>query len=273
MNAQDDRQGLWLFFVIAYVFSWVFWIPEALAAHGMALPAAWIRFLNSPFNVAAWGPFFAALLLTLLQQGGKGVVQLLKRGVDLRFKKVWLVTIVGFPLLLFGGAILLSILIGTRPLDLTVISNPPYALVALVVILLTAGPLQEEFGWRGYALPRLQARFNALTAAVILGFFWWLWHLPAVFVPGKFMADSLWLFVALSVVIVLTSILFTWVYNNTNGSVLATMLMHAAMNWSIWLLMPDMKMNLPTIGLIAVFLAVAVGIVLWRCGTGLKGRG
>jgi hypothetical protein len=222
----DDNKHLWLYFVVAYAFSWVFWIPNALVAHGVALPTGLANFLAGPLNPAAFGPLFAALLLTFLQQGGKGVLQLLKRGVDFRFKKIWLVAILLLPFVLFAGSIWASMLAGERPIDLSVISNPPYALVGFFVILFTAGPLQEEFGWRGYALPRLQSRFNALTSSVILGFFWWLWHLPAVFIPGRSMTDNLFVFLALLVVITLASVLFAWIYNNTNGSILAALLVH-----------------------------------------------
>jgi uncharacterized protein len=262
----NERKQVWLFLLVTFAFSWIFWIPNALIANGVALPAALADFLDSPFNPAAFGPLVAAFLLTLLQQGGKGVLQLLKRGVSLRFKKVWLIAILLLPMVLFGGAIFTTILTGQRALDLSVISNPLFALIAFFVILFTAGPLQEEFGWRGYLLPRLQTRYNALVSSLILGFFWWLWHLPAVFIPGKFMADNLLIFLALLVVITLTSILFTWVFNNTNGSILAAMLMHASMNWSIWAAMPDMKMDLPTIGFICIFLGIAVVLVIKRWG-------
>lgn len=262
----DDYKGLWLYFLVTYAFSWAFWIPNALAAHGVAIPTGLVNFLASPLNPAAFGPLFSSLLLTFLQQGGKGVLQLLKRGIDFRFKKTWLIAILLLPFVLFGGAVWASILAGVRPIDLSVISNPPFALIAFFVILFTAGPLQEEFGWRGYALPRLQSKFNALTSSVILGFFWWLWHLPAVFIPGRFMADNLVVFLALLVVITLAAILFTWIYNNTNGSVLATILTHTSMNWSIWLAMPSMKMDLPTSGFMIAFLATGVLVIVKKWG-------
>jgi uncharacterized protein len=267
MSSQtNDHKQIWQFLLIAFAFSWIFWIPNALVANGVTLPATLTDFLSSPLNPAAFGPLVAAFLLTFLQQGGKGVLGLLKRGFSLRFKKIWLAAILLLPMVLFGGAIFVSIWSGARAIDLSVITNPPFALVAFFVILLTAGPLQEEFGWRGYLLPRLQTRYNALGSSLIVGFFWWLWHLPAVFIPGKFMTDNLLVFLALLVVITLTSILFTWVFNNTNGSILAAMLMHASMNWSIWAAMPDMKMDLPTIGFISVFLGVAVLVVIKKWG-------
>jgi len=76
------------------------------------------------------------------------------------------------------------------------------------------------------------------------------------------MTDNLVVFLALLVVISLTSIIFTWIYNNTNGSVLAALLVHTSMNWSIWLALPSMKMDLPTIGLMIVFLAVVVLVII-----------
>lgn len=261
VQVDDDRRA-WQFFAVAFAFSWAFWIPNALAANGVALPEGVADFLAGPFNPAAFGPTLAAFLLTLLYQGGRGVVQLLKRGVDFRFKKGWLAAILLLPLVIFGGSVFAAILAGVRPFDPSVITNPPFALIAFFVILFTAGPLQEEFGWRGYALPRLQSRFSALTASLIVGLFWWLWHLPAVFIPGRFMADSLPVFLALAAVIMLASVLFTWVYNNTDGSVLAALLMHAAMNWSIWIAMPSMRMDLPTAVFMIGFLAVAVLIVV-----------
>lgn len=261
MKQKSENNSLFLFFLIAYAFSWLFWIPEALASHGMALPTAVTGFLSSPFNPAAFGPLVSALLLTLVNDGWKGVLALLKRGVDFRFKKIWLFPIFLLPLVIFAGSILVSVLFGATPLDISVLTNPMVAIVGFIVILLTAGPLQEEFGWRGFALPRLQTRFNALNSSLILGILWWLWHLPLVFIQGKFMVDSPMLFGALMFEIVLTTILFTWIYNNTNGSLLATLLFHTAMNWSIWVVLPGMKVTAAIIGITVVILLAVLAII------------
>ncbi len=254
------------FFLLTYAFSWLFWIPQALAANGLAIPQGLAAFLSGPLNPAAFGPLVAALILSLAGGGWKAVVALLKRGVDARFRKVWLVPILLLPPVIFAGGVLLSVAVGATPLDTSVLSNPPFAIIGFVVVLLTAGPLQEEFGWRGYALPRLQGRFNALAASLVLGVLWWLWHLPLAFVPGRFMANGLGLFLALAPEIILVSILFTWIYNNTGGSVLAALLFHAAMNWSIWIVLPAMQVNLAIIGFTVLLLAVAVAVVVARWG-------
>ena len=95
----NDTKRVWLFFVVAFAFSWLFWIPNALVVRGVSMPAGLIGFLDSPFNPAAFGPLFAAFLLTFLQQGYKGVLHLLRRGVSLQFKKVWLLAILFVPML------------------------------------------------------------------------------------------------------------------------------------------------------------------------------
>lgn len=82
-------------------------------------------------------------------------------------------------------------------------------------------------------MPRLQAHYGTTIASLIIGVAWWLWHAPAVFILGRFMANNLLTFSALAIFIVLTSFIFTWIYQRTNGSILACLLLHAAMNWSI----------------------------------------
>lgn len=130
-NKTNDYQRVWLFFLVAYAFSWVFWIPHALIARGVALLAGLADFLAGPLNPAAFGPFFAAFLLTFLQQRGRGVLQLLRRGIDFRFKKIWLLAILLLPFVLFGGSIWAAVLAGVRPADFAVISNPPYSIALL----------------------------------------------------------------------------------------------------------------------------------------------
>ncbi len=90
--------------------------------------------------------------------------------------------------------------------------------------------MTEEAAWRGFALPRLQARYNALTASLILGVLWGVWHLPLWFIPGSFQTFSFPGFLILTVAM---SIITTWVFNNTRGSVLLCGILHAATNAAI----------------------------------------
>jgi membrane protease YdiL (CAAX protease family) len=103
-------------------------------------------------------------------------------------------------------------------------------LVAAVYFVVVAG-LGEEVGWRGYALPALQARYGALLSSTILGGLWALWHLPLFFNPsvGSYSILPLPLFVAFAIPF---AVLLTWVFNSTRGSVLIAAIIHGAMNAS-----------------------------------------
>lgn len=254
-----------LFFLLTLGFSWLFWTPLALQAQGwLLLPQPLADFLASPLNPAPWAPSLMGILLTLTGTGWQGLGVWLKDGLNPRRpgRRGWLMAVF-LPLGIFLGAHLLEALIRQHPLDLSVLSNPPVALMAPLIILFTSGPLQEEFGWRGYALPRLLRRFNALTASLWLGVFWWLWHLPLVFIPGRFMVNSLALFLLLLVEIVLTTILMTWVYRRTQQSILAALIFHTMMNYSIWVFLPSMQVSTALILITCLFLALAVvGLVL-----------
>jgi membrane protease YdiL (CAAX protease family) len=92
----------------------------------------------------------------------------------------------------------------------------------------TYGGLSEEPGWRGFALPRLQARFSPLVSSLILGVIWAVWHAPGKF--GGIEASSLSDTLVEWVLIVLVTIIFTWLFNRTKGSILVTALIHPAMN-------------------------------------------
>lgn len=92
---------------------------------------------------------------------------------------------------------------------------------------LMTGGINEESGWRGFALPRLQARYPVIVSAGIVWFFWAAWHIPYDLgrgVPIEWMLENR-LFWNL-----IFAILLSWVYNRTNGSILAPALFHPAMN-------------------------------------------
>ena len=98
---------------------------------------------------------------------------------------------------------------------------------AFLLWLLTFG-VGEEIGWRGYALPRLQKNHNALTATLILGAVWAFWHLPAFFYRETYMAMGVAAGLPLLFMSILAaSIVFTWIYNGTRGSLLMVILFHA----------------------------------------------
>lgn len=261
---RSENRNLWLFFLIALAWSWLFWIPTALVAQGLSVPSVLESFLLGPFNPAAWGPFIAAFLLTYLNEGGQGIKRLLKRGVNFRFGKAWyLVIFFLFPALI-GGALLLAVLSGGPVPELTALSNPLRIPIVFTFLLFLGGPLQEEFGWRGYALDRLQARWNSLASSIILGFIWGAWHLPLFFIVRQelYYQRPIWGLVLL-IGLVLVSILFTWLYNNTGGSILAALLFHTMFNLSHYLF-PTLQSDLGGLYLFVLgFIMVIVVLIIW----------
>jgi hypothetical protein len=123
--------------------------------------------------------------------------------------------------------------------------------------------LGEEIGWRGYALPRLQARYGSLLASLIIGFTWGAWHLPLFWLPGNFhQTIPPTLFLLQSVAL---AIIYTWLYNQTKGSLLIAHLFHAASNVTLGVLpvLPtdtggDLTPLWLTVGLLSVFTIVVV---------------
>lgn len=147
--------------------------------------------------------------------------------------------------------------------EATALIARPGELLAYLGFLLLLGPLPEEIGWRGYLLDRLQLRFNALGASLLLGLAWFAWHGPLFFMTGYFARaggapDPL----QFGVMILLISVLYTWIHNHTGRSVLAAVLFHFSVNAAGELLdAPD------SVAAYEAYLTAAlVLIVLWGWG-------
>ena len=228
---QTPKWELLAFLMLTGVWSWGLWLPRALTSQGItAVPVL-------P-NLGAFGPTIAALVLTYHATGCPGVKRLLRRTVDARFRARWWLAI----LLLFpsmnAGLLLGSVLLGA-PLPAMPWRDQPLTLaVGFIVVLVSTGPIQEELGWRGYALDRLQAigrrtRWPALLASFTLGGIWAAWHLPLFFfeTAAIYRSENV---IGFLPAIALVTIIMTWIHNNTGGSLLAAVLTHASFNFSHW---------------------------------------
>jgi membrane protease YdiL (CAAX protease family) len=117
--------------------------------------------------------------------------------------------------------------------------KPLSSVVPMFIMLTIFAGMGEEFGWRGFAMPRLQARYNALVSSLIVGLVWGIWHIPLFLTQGttqsKWLADAGWIpaVVGYTVFCMAWSIQYTWLFNNTKGSVLLAAVMHGAGN--VWL--------------------------------------
>ncbi|WP_192498409.1 CPBP family intramembrane glutamic endopeptidase [Halorussus halophilus] len=205
------------FFALALALSWALWIPGFLLLSGDVSTALVI--------VGSFGPAVAGVILTKAR--GRSVRTWLREMARFRVGARWWAVAVGVPV---GITVVSTVVYATwvGPLDLSTLSRRvPMWLVGFLVISLVGGG-NEEPGWRGYALPNLQRRYSALTASIIIGLVWALWHLPLFVLPSGLYAGKP--FSLYAPMVVTFSVLTTWVYNSTEGSVPVLMVLHAGFN-------------------------------------------
>jgi len=218
------RHSLGMGLLLMFAFTW----PIDLANSGL-MP---FQFPFLVYLFLGWGIVFAALLMTWLTLGRSGVISLLKRYLLWRVGWRWyLAAFFLLPILILGGVYINAALTGVPPDYSTVMAYKIFGAAANLPLLVVPWFLYEivtngeEIGWRGYVLPRLQAKHTALAASLILGVIWGFWHLP------KFLSHwNTFSFAWFMVHTLAGSVLYTWMYNGTKGSLLLVTLFHASAN-------------------------------------------
>jgi membrane protease YdiL (CAAX protease family) len=244
------RHPLIVFFVLAYAVTWVVWIPRALGVQVGVVGQAW-----------TWMPAVAALAAAALTGGRAAVVDLGRRLVRWRVAWPWYaVVIVGPAVFSLAVGAVYVLLGGSWSAALPPAFATPFPSLALFLVILTlTDGLGEEPGWRGFALPRLLERSNPLVASLVLGVLWAGWHLPLVWTEGSSLSGSpVWL---LFLNLPATSVLFTWVFLRTRGSVLLAALLHGATNLFVVSPVPGVSGDL-TLSLLATAAKWVLVIVL-----------
>ena len=157
-------------------------------------------------------------------------------------------------------AIGVSILMGG---DTPVVDNTIFGVLFLFAFMIFPGSaLGEELGWRGFVLPRMQARHSALKASLLIGILWGPWHLPLWLTGSE--GHPISLYVPFVVAVVVSSVFYTWLYNNTGGSLLIVVLYHAASNLPITVLISPLgsQMAQPFLIYVALTVVAAAAIVI-----------
>jgi CAAX protease family protein len=208
------RHALLTFFVLVYVLTLACWIPLAIFKNMASFPFLVLYILA---NIM---PSLVGILLTALFLGKSGLGELFRRLGQVRNPPIWYAVVLLLP------TVLLFIAIGVN----TLLSGATiaYAWSGFISALVLGGffaGLGEELGWRGFALPRMQARQQAFAASLLLGVLWGLWHLPEALAMGTSPVS----FILFVLELIAYSVLFTWVYNNTRGSLFLMVLFHAAL--------------------------------------------
>ena len=245
------------FFVITFAFSWLLWLLPLLRANSLPdLPAA-VGLLGV---LAPFGPGVAAFYLVNRASGRPGMRALWQRGWRAEFDKKWLIPALGL-----GPAmalITLGLVLATgRSVDWDS-AVPPLMILPVFALIYLTNALPEEYGWRGYALDPLQRRFNPLGASLLLGAIWGLWHLPLVFIEGTTQAAIP--FPEFVLQTMLLAVVYTWLHNNTGGSVLIAALFHTSANMSA-AAVPTWTTQFGRWTSFA-FLALVVVWIVWRQG-------
>jgi uncharacterized protein len=225
----------WFFFALVYCWSWFFWILAAvLGARVDSVAGTTLKLLG------LLGPILGGIGFTYFTQSKENWYEYWSRAVDPRriAPKWYLVILLFVPGILALSLLLDIVLNGTADLTLvgrrvTPFLSAPATIIPFVFGVFISGPLTEEFGWRGYVLDRLQARWNALTSSLILGVIWAIWHVPLFFMQGSRHetegAWSMWFWLFI-VGVVATSVIFTWIFNNTRRSILGAIIFHFVAN-------------------------------------------
>lgn len=221
------------FFVMAYLFSWAVLIPFILSQWGIFPKTNTFDIFF--FANAFAGPMLAACIMFRTLEGKESWKKVRKSILSTKVGLKWyLFTLIVIPAAMFLGMVIVNGEIPTfRDLNFEFFITYLFSFVAIFFL---GGPLPEEIGWRGFALPRLQSKFGPLKATLLLSVLWAFWHLPHFLTaaqrggPGS---DLSLLYIHLPIFILLClpiSIILTWVYNCNHGNLFIVMLIHASVN-------------------------------------------
>lgn len=215
------RHPLRAFYVLTFLLSWGYWIPNALAGG---------RWSHAP---GLLGPMVSALVVTGLTKGSGGMRDLLQR--MFRWKVgagwyLWTLTPVAVALAMAG---VLSLGGGSFPSSSEWSEIGGFAgisgLAAYAVIAVVNG-YGEETGWRGFATPRFRLRHNEVTASLLVSIPWALWHLPTFFIGSGYRDFPLLFLPGWLLGVFALAVVMTWTYEGARSSILIAVLMHLSLN-------------------------------------------
>lgn len=266
MDSASAKKSPLIFFLLIYGFSIPLWIIETLV-DVKGLP------LDIPITdiLAAFTPLISAVILVYKAEGWNSVKKLLTRIFDFSTikPKIWYAPIIFLPFLIY---FLIYVVMRLAGLSLPVELHIPFLSFPFLFVLFFIGAIGEETGYTGYAIDPLQERFGALSASLIIGLPWAIWHYPSIIQQGHSLIWIAW--GTLGTVAV--RVLIIWIYNNTGKSLFAVILFHTFLNVGRVLFPKDQNHN-PLVDYpdvhysIIAFIAVMI-IFLWGSKTLSKFR-
>jgi uncharacterized protein len=229
----SKKSALVIFFILSYLFTWANWGPRALSAQGFPT----VELPEFLIILSGYGPALAALIVTAAFSGRQGLRELGARLVKWRVGLQWYAVALLLPIAITLLALGIHRLTGGAMPDFARAEfpfgpsdTPLLQKILLLFLIFTLGfdGLGEELGWRGFALPKLQQVASPLVASLVLGLLWAGWHIPYALSDGSHLsAIPLPVFF---VNLMALATLYTWLFNNTQGSILLAILFHASGN-------------------------------------------
>ncbi len=207
------------FMLLALALSWGLWISTIASQHG------WIE---AQIPVMPWGSFGPAIAAIIVAARFRGVRELLRPALRFRARGIDYVLAVVAPIMAFAVAAVAELTArGTAPVFAN-LDKLWMAPLLWIVILIVGGPLGEEIGWRGFALPRLLSRIGPLASSLVIGVMWLVWHLPLFWLEGAAQEGSSIALFAVAVFAI--AIVFTWFWIRTEGNLWLAITMHTSIN-------------------------------------------
>ena len=251
------RHPLVAFFVLAYALSWILESPLVLLGDQVTNTQGFVLTI-----LASNVPSLLAIALTAIVYGRGALRKLLRRLLSWRVEPRWYLVVLLGPVALTGGMVTLNTFVGGSALRFDVSLLIP-AVITLAFSIFPGSALGEEIGWRGYALPLLQAGRSALSASLIIGVLWGVWHLPLWLTgePGR----TPTLYAGFVISAIALSVILTWVYNSTGGSLLMVVVLHATANLPVSLLrdlLGEGEATLPVLLYFGLMVLVAIVVVI-----------
>jgi uncharacterized protein len=213
---------LLIFFALTFVLSWTCWLLTPVVQAQSAIAASTLFFFGG------FGPSIAAVIVVGVTSGRAGLSKWLGKCLQWRGKSGLMTLAFLSPLAILTLAAAMQMALGGSVPPSPAVGHIGILITNFFLVFLVGGPLGEEFGWRGYALPALEQRLGWRTASILLGGIWGAWHLPLFFIAGS--SQNQGSLIAFFVLIVATSVFYAWLFNRSTGSVVPALLLHTASN-------------------------------------------
>lgn len=221
------------FIFLTFLFSWIVWGILYRESISISYTRSLMRNRIIFITLGGFGPSTISIILTGFLYKKKGLKALFARLTKWRHNPVYYIISVFWVIGLFYISYLICKFLGSNGEIAFTNAKPYYILESFILTLLFGGPLGEEIGWRGFLLPRLQKKLNPLFSSIVLGIIWSCWHLPLFFIVGTSQYGIPFPFFMMTVIV--STIIITWIFNRTNGSLIFPILLHTCnnMTWSI----------------------------------------